>query len=159
MRSLSDPDDGLRLIINLCLLSIHHTVLYTLNLLSLRPFVEYIECEMVSIALPPPPSNASIVPETVHLAQIGSYPWDRNHATLPLFHITTSPLPYSSGLVLPSYPFKKNPSSLSVSLRFHLPNSSGATAITWYFLAWPLPVFHKHELCFEECLLSTMYRS
>lgn len=112
MHSLSDPDDGLRLIINLCLLSynllfIHHTVLYTLNLLSLRPFVEYIECEMVSIALPPPPSNASIVPETVHLAQTGSYPWDRNHATFPLFHITTSPLLYPSGLALPSYPFKK----------------------------------------------------
>lgn len=60
MYSLSEAHDGLHLIINLCvliynLLFIHCTVLYTLNPLSLHPFVEYIECEIVSIALPPPP--------------------------------------------------------------------------------------------------------
>lgn len=60
MYSLSDAHDGLHLIIHLCLLVynllfIHGTVLYTLNPLSLHRFVEYIEREIVSLDLPPPP--------------------------------------------------------------------------------------------------------
>lgn len=129
MRSLSAPDDGLHLIINLCLLnynllSTHCTVLYTLVPLSLAPFVGCSECRAVPAALLPPPSNATNATEGLCLAQAGSYLRDRKPHGISSLPQTSFPPPMLQQTSFVTVSFRKNPSSLSASSEIHLPDST-----------------------------------
>lgn len=159
LHSLSAPDDGLHLIINLCLLNYnllftHRTVLYTLIPLSLDPFVECTECRVVPTALFPPPTNATDVSEGLCLAQAGSCLRDRKTHSISSPPRTYFPPPVFQWTSFVTISFRKNPSSLGASSKVRLLDSSGAPTVTWYLqkiLSGPLPAFHEHELCFEEC--------
>lgn len=83
-------------------------------------------------ALHPPPSNPSAVTDRLCLAPAGSYPWDRNHTALHLFHITASLLPYSSGVALLSHPLGKS-LFLQRLLKHSHAGWSWCPATTWYF--------------------------
>lgn len=89
----------------------------------------------------PTPSNPSAVMDRLCLAPAGSYPWDRNHTALHLFHITASLLPYSSGVALLSHPLGKS-LFLQRLLKHSHAGWSWCPATTWYF---------QEFFCIDHC--------